>query len=100
MSPKDPWNRNLAFTKLVFDHILIVRSPNSEATVGSKIWCSLCKAKTLTEYTDDNWVEHPKTSSILVLTSLRKEGKGLAEAMAKLELGSKAMTNTRQRSTS
>ena len=45
MSPKDAWNWNLAFTKAVFDHILIVRSPNSEATVGSKIWCSLHTAR-------------------------------------------------------
>jgi hypothetical protein len=41
MTPKDAWNQNLDFTKVVFDHVLIVKSPNSEASVGSKIWCSL-----------------------------------------------------------
>ena len=69
MTPKDAWVRNLAFTKAVFDHILLVRMPNSESSVGSKIWCSFCMANTFIEYLDNNWVEHPKTSSILMLTT-------------------------------
>ena len=91
MAPKEVWARNLAFTKAVCDHILLVRTPNSESSVASKIWCSMRTAKTLIEYSDKNWVEHPKTSSILVLTSLRKEGKGMTEALAKMEADSRAI---------
>lgn len=36
-------------------------------------------AKVLMEYIDSNWVEYLKNSSTLVLTSLRKKGKGLAD---------------------
>lgn len=40
---------------------------------------------------DYNWVKHPKTSSILVLTHLRMEGRGLEEAIAKVKNDSKLM---------
>lgn len=75
MVPKDSWSRSLAFTKAVCDHIMIVCTPNSKSSLGSKIWCSFCTAKTLMKYSDNIWVEHSKMSSILILTSLQKERK-------------------------
>jgi hypothetical protein len=54
---------------------------NSEASIGSKIWCSLQMAKMLMECIDHNFFKHSMTSSILVLTSLQKEGKGLNDVL-------------------
>eukprot|EP00804_Cyclotella_cryptica_P003634 CCRYP_002218-RA/>CCRYP_002218-RA protein AED:0.69 eAED:0.69 QI:0/0/0/1/0/0.5/2/0/747 len=66
MSPKDSWVRCLAYAKQVFD---VVRSTT----------------ELLKEYQLHNWVEHPKTSSILARTAMRKEGKALEDLVAKVQ---------------
>jgi hypothetical protein len=72
------------FVKQVFDDIAVVRAVNSEATLGSKVWASFVTANMLRGYQTNNWVEHPKTSSILALTAMRKEGRALQQMMATL----------------
>jgi hypothetical protein len=84
MTDKDAWQRVLVYTKQVFSDIATVRAPNSEASMGSMIWSSFKTAELLKEYQRHNWIEHPKTSSILALTSMRKEGRALEELTTKL----------------
>jgi wobble nucleotide-excising tRNase len=84
MSDKDAWQRVLVFAKQVFADIATVRAPNSESSMGSMIWSSFRTAELLKEYQRHNWVEHPKTSSILALTSMRKEGKAMEELSSKV----------------
>jgi hypothetical protein len=74
MSDKDAWQRVLVFAKQVFVDVATVRAPNSESSMGSMIWSPFRTAELLKEYQRHNWVEHPKTSSFLALTSMRKEG--------------------------
>lgn len=84
MSDKDAWQRVLVFAKQVFADIATVRAPNSESSMGSMIWSSFRTAELLKEYQRHNWVEHPKTSSILALTSMRKEGRAMEELTTKV----------------
>jgi hypothetical protein len=84
MEEKEAWTRVLVFVKQVFDDIAVVRAVNSEATLGSKVWASFVTANMLRGYQTNNWVEHPKTSSILALTAMRKEGRALQQMMATL----------------
>lgn len=65
------------FVKQVFDDVAAVRAVNSEATLGSRVWASFATAHMLKVYQHNNWIEHPKTSSILAITSMRKEGKAI-----------------------
>jgi hypothetical protein len=39
----------------------------------------------LKEYQRNNWVEHPKTSSILARTAMRREGKLLEDLSSKMQ---------------
>lgn len=55
------------------------------ASTGSRIWASFRTTKILREYQRHNWVEHPKTSAILALTSMRKEGKAIEELSSKVQ---------------
>ncbi|KAL3770242.1 hypothetical protein ACHAWO_009556 [Cyclotella atomus] len=83
MSDKDAWQRVLVFAKQLFVDVATVRAPNSESSMGSMIWSSFRTAELLKEYQRHNWVEHPKTSSILALTSMRKEGRAIEELASK-----------------
>jgi hypothetical protein len=75
MSDKEAWSPVLVFVKKVFDDVSVVRAINSEETLASKVWASLCTTQMLKLYQLNNWVEHYKTSAILAVTSMRKEGK-------------------------
>ena len=79
MEEKDAWSRVLVFTKNIFDDVAKERAINSEGTTSSKVWASFKTTEMLKGYQAHNWVEHPKTSSILALTSMQKEGKSIAE---------------------
>jgi hypothetical protein len=79
MSDKEAWSRVLVFVKQVFDDVAAVRAINSEETLGSKVWASLCTTQMLKSYQLNNWVEHYKTSAILAVTSMRKEGKAIEQ---------------------
>jgi hypothetical protein len=74
------------FVKQVFDDVAAVRAVNSEATLGSWVWTSFSTAHMLKIYQHSNWIEHPKTSSILAITSMRKEGKAIEQMSATLGL--------------
>ena len=84
MPAKEAWSRVMIFAKQVFADVATVRAPNSEASMGSMIWSSFQTSNMLKEYQRHTWVEHPKTSSILALTSMRKEGKAIEEVNSKL----------------
>jgi hypothetical protein len=84
MDDKEAWTRVLVFVKQVFDDIAAVWTVNSKATLGSKVWASFMTANLLRVYQLNNWVEHPKISSILALTAMRKEGRVLQQMMATL----------------
>jgi hypothetical protein len=84
MSDKEAWSRVLVFVKQVFDDIAAVRAINSEETLPSKVWASLCTAQMLKSYQLNNWVEHYKTSAILAVTSMRKEGKAIEQMSSTL----------------
>lgn len=84
MSSKDSWSRVMVFARQIFTDIASVRALNSEGSLGSMIWASFRTTELLKEYQRHNWVEHPKTSSILALTSMRKEGKAIEEINSKL----------------
>ena len=84
ISDKEAWSRGLVFTKQVFDDVAKVRAINSEGTIGSKVWASFRTLEMLKSYQLHEWVEHPKASSILALTSIRKEGKIVSDTVAKL----------------
>jgi hypothetical protein len=83
MSSKDSWSR-VMFARQIFMDIVSVRALNSEGFLGSMIWASFRTTELLKEYQRHNWVEHPKMSSILALTSMRKEGKAIEEINSKL----------------
>ena len=84
MTDAEAWQRNLVFAKQVFDEVATVRTTNSESSMSSKVWASFRTSELLKVYQRHNWVEHPKTSSILALTSIRKEGNALADTAAQL----------------
>lgn len=84
MSSKEAWSRVIVFVRQIFTNIATVRALNSEGSLGSMIWASFHTTELLKEYQRHNWVEHPKTSSILALTSMRKEGKAIEEINLKL----------------
>ncbi|KAL3768500.1 hypothetical protein ACHAWO_008629 [Cyclotella atomus] len=84
MDEKEAWSRVLVFVKQIFDDIGAVWAVNSEATLGSKVWASFVTANLLKVYQLNKWVEHPKTSSILALTAMRKEGRVLQQMTATL----------------
>lgn len=84
MSNKEAWSRVMVFARQIFTDIATVRALNSEGSLGSMIWASFRTSELLKEYQRHNWVEHPKTSSILALTSMRKEGKAIEEVNSKL----------------
>jgi hypothetical protein len=75
----------MVYAKQIFDDVRTVRSPNSAASTGSYVWAAFRTAYLLKEYQRHNWVEHLKTSSILALTSMRKEGKAIEELSSKLQ---------------
>lgn len=85
MSAKEAWNRVMIFAKQIFEDIRTVRAPNVAASTGSRIWASFRTTEILKEYQRHNWVEHPKTSAILALTSMRKEGKAIEELSSKVQ---------------
>jgi hypothetical protein len=85
MSVKESWNRVMIFAKQIFEDIRTVRAPNVAASTGSRIWASFRTTEILKEYQRHNWVEHPKTSAILALTSMRKEGKAIEELSSKVQ---------------
>jgi hypothetical protein len=85
MSAKESWSRVMVYVKQIFDDVRTVRSPNSAASTGSYVWAAFRTAQLLKEYQRHNWVEHPKTSSILALTSMRKEGKAIEELASKVQ---------------
>jgi hypothetical protein len=85
MSSKESWNRVMVYVKQVFDDVRTVRTPNSAASTGSYVWAAFRTAQLLKEYQQHNWVEHPKTSSILALTSMHKEGKAIEELTSKVQ---------------
>jgi hypothetical protein len=85
MSPKDSWVRCLAYAKQVFDVVRSVRALSGQPSAGSYVWTSFQTTGLLKEYQLHNWVEHPKTSSILARTAMRKEGKALEELAAKVQ---------------
>jgi hypothetical protein len=62
----------MVYAKQIFDDVRTVRSPNSAASTGSYVWAAFLTVHLLKEYQRHNWVEHPKTSSILALTSMGK----------------------------
>lgn len=70
ISDKEAWARGLVFSKQIFDNIAKVRAINSEGTIGSKVWASFRTVEMLKSYQLHEWVEHPKASSILALTSI------------------------------
>jgi hypothetical protein len=85
MSAKESWSRVMVYAKQVFDDVRTVWAPNSAASSGSYVWAAFCTAHLLKEYQRHNWVEHPKTLSILALTSMRKEGKAIEELTSKVQ---------------
>jgi hypothetical protein len=85
MSSKEAWNRVMIFAKQIFEDIRNVQAPNVAASTGSRIWASFRTTEILKEYQRHNWVEHPKTSAILALTSMRKEGKAIEELSGKVQ---------------
>ena len=84
MTRKESWERVSVFARQIFLDISTVRKPNSESSVGSMIWASLRTSQLLKEYQRHGWVEHPKTTSILALTSMRKEGRAVEELVSKV----------------
>ena len=84
MSTKESWERVSVFARQVFLDVASVRAPHSEASVGSMIWSSFRTTQLLKDYQRHGWVEHPKTSSILALTSMRKEGRAVEELTSKV----------------
>jgi hypothetical protein len=85
MSGKESWSRVMIFAKQIFEDIRTVRAPNVAASTGSRILASFRTTEILKEYQRHNWVEHPKTSAILALTSMRKEGKAIEELSSKVQ---------------
>ena len=79
MADKEAWSRVLVFTKKIFDDVAKERAINSEGTMASKIWASYKATDMLKSYQHHTWVEHPKTLSIMALTSMQKEGKAINE---------------------
>ncbi|KAL7484126.1 hypothetical protein ACHAW6_010879 [Cyclotella cf. meneghiniana] len=84
LSAKDSWQRVAAYARQIFAHVATIRTPNSEASVGSLIWASFRTSQLLKEYQANNWIEHPKTSSILARTAMRKEGHAITELSARV----------------
>jgi hypothetical protein len=74
----------LVFVKQVFDDVSAVRAINSEETLASKVWASLCTTQILKSYQLNNWVEHYKTLAILAVTSMRKEGRAIEQMSSTL----------------
>lgn len=62
-----------------------VRALSGQPAAGSYVWASFQTTELLKEYQLHNWVEHPKTSSILARTAMHKEGKALEELSTKLQ---------------
>ena len=85
MSPKDSWIRCLAYAKQVFDVVRSVRALSGQPSAGSYVWASFQTTELFKEYQLHNWGEHPKTSSILARTAMRKEGKALEDLAAKVQ---------------
>jgi len=85
MSSKETWVRCLAYAKQVFDVVRSVRALSGQPAAGSYVWASFQTTELLKEYQLHNWVEHPKTSSILARTAMRKEGKALEELTSKVQ---------------
>lgn len=87
LSTSEAWDRGLIMTKGVFETVTVLRAVSTEASCANYIYGSFrCTAK-LDEYVLHKFIEHPRVTSLLALTSMEREGKTIAEAIEKLNEG-------------
>ena len=79
---KEAWDRVCVMTQEIFDDIHGVRVVSSKYTVGDLCWGAMLATDRVEVYRRDRFIECPKVTSILALTSMEREGKSLAEAMS------------------
>jgi len=87
LTTQEAWDRALIMTKGVFETIQVLRAVSTEVSCANYIYGSFrCTAK-LDEYVAHKFVEHPRVTSLLALTSMEREGKTIADAIEKLNEG-------------
>ena len=82
LSNEDAWDRVRVMTQEIFDDIQSVRVVSSKFTVGDLCWGAMLATDRVEMYRRDKFIECPKVTSILALTSMEREGKSIAEAMS------------------
>lgn len=82
LSSKDAWDRVHVFAREFLSQFQKERSATADLSNGAAlIWGSFKATDLGEEFRKAKFIEHPKTLSILALTSLEREGKSIAEAM-------------------
>lgn len=82
LSSKDAWERVHVFAREFLSQFQKERSATADLSNGAAlIWGSFKATDLGEEFRKAKFIEHPKTLSILALTSLEREGKSIAEAM-------------------
>lgn len=83
---KDAWDRVHVFAREFLAQFQQVRSSTADLSNGAAlIWGSFKATDLGEEFRKAKFIEHPKVLSILALTSLEREGKSIADAMAGLQ---------------
>ena len=84
----DAWERVHVFAREFLAQFQKERSSSADLSNGdgaALIWGSFKATDLGEEFRKAKFIEHPKTLSILALTSLEREGKSIAEAMAGIQ---------------
>ena len=76
MSETEAWERTALYPKALFDAIRLVRANTVKLKDqgGAMLWGSMQTTVLVEEYAINNFIDHPKISSMLALSSMQKEG--------------------------
>ena len=76
MSETEAWDRTALYPKALFDAIRLVRANTVKLKDqgGEMLWGSMQTTILVEEYAVSNFIDHPKISSMLALSSMQKEG--------------------------
>lgn len=91
LSEKEAWDRVFLYAKSLFEEIQSKRVISPIPSTATRIWGSFCTTCLLDDYAAYEFVQHPKVSSLLALTSMEREGQALEAATEALHANNNAI---------
>jgi len=82
---QEGWDRARVMSQEFFDDVQSRRQVSSKFTCSDLCWGAMVGTDRVEEYRRENYIEHPKITSILALTSMEKEGNAASEVLSALK---------------